>query len=59
MIKNIGDNYWIYSLKIIKTAKKKSLVLEYGLSNAIFEPLNHVFAFQNLKIFLQIVFKTN
>jgi hypothetical protein len=59
MIKNIRDNYRIYGLKIIKITKKKSLVLDYGLSSTIFEPLNHVFAFQNLKIFLQIVFETN
>jgi hypothetical protein len=43
MIKSIGDNYKIYGLIIIKTTKKSSLVLDYGLSNAIFEPPNHAF----------------
>jgi hypothetical protein len=42
MIKNIGDNYRTYGLIIVKTAKNL-LVLNYGLSNAIFEPLNHAF----------------
>jgi hypothetical protein len=45
MIKIIGDNYRIYGLIIIKIAKK-SLVLDYGLSNATFETPNHVFALQ-------------
>jgi hypothetical protein len=43
MIKSIGDNYRIYGLIILKIAKK-SLVLDYGLSNATFETPNHVFA---------------
>jgi hypothetical protein len=43
MIKIIGDNYKIYDLIIVKIAKK-SRVLDCGLSNAIFETLNHVFA---------------
>ncbi len=43
MIKNIGDNYRIYGLIIVKIAKK-SLVLNYGLSNATFERPNHAFA---------------
>jgi hypothetical protein len=42
MIKIIGDHYKIYGLIIIKTTKK-SLVLDYGLSNVTFEPPNHVF----------------
>jgi hypothetical protein len=42
MIKNIGDNYRIYGLIIVKTAKKL-LVLNYGLSNATFETPTHVF----------------
>jgi hypothetical protein len=43
MIKNIGDNYKVYDLIIVKIAKK-SLVLDYGLSNATFETPNHAFA---------------
>jgi hypothetical protein len=43
MIKNIRDNCRIYGLIIVKTAKK-SLVLDYGLSNATFETPNHAFA---------------
>jgi len=43
MIKSIGDNFKIYGLTIIKIVKK-SLVLDYGLSNATFETPNHVFA---------------
>jgi len=43
MIKNIGDNYRIYGLIIVKITKK-SLVLDYRLSNAIFETPNHAFA---------------
>jgi hypothetical protein len=38
MIKSIGDNYRIYGLLIVKTVKK-SLMLDYGLSNATFENL--------------------
>jgi hypothetical protein len=41
MIKNIGDNYKIYGLIIVKTAKK-SLMLDYRFSNATFETTNHV-----------------
>jgi hypothetical protein len=47
MIKNIGDNYRIYGLIIVKTTKK-SLVLDYGLSNATFETPNHAFALLKL-----------
>jgi len=43
MIKSIGDNYRIYGMIIVKTTKK-SLVLDYGLLNAIFETPNHAFA---------------
>jgi hypothetical protein len=43
MIKNIGDNYRIYGLITVKIVKK-SIMLDYGLSNAIFEPPNHAFA---------------
>jgi hypothetical protein len=43
MIKSIRDNYRIYGLIIIKTSKK-SLMLDYGFSNATFETPNHVFA---------------
>jgi hypothetical protein len=42
MIKNTGDNYKIYGLIIVKIAKK-SLMLDYGLSNATFETPNHTF----------------
>jgi hypothetical protein len=42
MIKSIGHNYRIYGLIIVKIVKK-SLVLDYGLSNAIFETPNHPF----------------
>jgi len=42
MIKNIGDNYKIYGLIIFETIKKL-LMLEYGISNATFEPPNHAF----------------
>jgi hypothetical protein len=45
MIKIIGDNYRIYCLIL-----KKSLLLDYGLSNATFEPLNHAFTPQQLSI---------
>ncbi len=48
MIKNIGVNYRIYGLIIIKTTKK-SLMLDYGLSNTTFEPLNHAFAPRHFK----------
>jgi len=40
MIKNIGDNYRIYGLIIVKN-EKKLLVLDYGLSNATFETPKH------------------
>jgi hypothetical protein len=43
MIKSIGDNYRIYGLIIVKTAKKL-VVLDYGLSNATFNTPNHGFA---------------
>jgi hypothetical protein len=43
MIKNIGDNYRIYGLIIVKIIKKL-LVLDYGLSNVTFEIPNHAFA---------------
>jgi hypothetical protein len=43
MIESIGDNYRIYGLIIVKTAKK-SLVFNYGLSNSTFETTNHAFA---------------
>jgi len=39
MIKSIGDNY---RFQIVKTTKK-SLELDYGLSNATFELPNHAF----------------
>ncbi len=44
MIKNIGDNYRIYGLIIVKIAKK----IISGLSNATFETPNHVLP--NVKI---------
>jgi len=50
MIKCIGDNYRICGLKIVKTTKK-SLVLDYGLSNATFDTPNHAF----VTIFISIV----
>jgi hypothetical protein len=40
MIKSTWVNYRIYGLIIVKITKK-SLVLDYGLSNATFEPTNH------------------
>jgi hypothetical protein len=43
MIKNIGDNYRIYGLIIVKITKKL-LMLIFGLSNATFETPNHAFA---------------
>jgi hypothetical protein len=43
MIKNITDNYRIYSLIIVKIAKIIASVRLNGLSNATFEPPNHVF----------------
>jgi hypothetical protein len=42
MIKNIKDNSIIYGLIIVKT-NYFLLVLDYGLSNATFEPPNHAF----------------
>jgi len=45
MTKSIGKNNTIYGLIIIKIAKK-SLVLDYGLSNVTFETLNHVFSLE-------------
>jgi hypothetical protein len=49
MIKNIGDNYRIYGLIIVKIVKK-SIVLNYGLSNATFEKPNLAFTqtYQNM-----------
>jgi hypothetical protein len=43
MIKSIGDNYRIYGSIILKKLQKKLLMLNYGLSNATFEPPNHAF----------------
>jgi len=43
MIKSIRDDYRIYGLKIVKTAKI-SLVLDYGLSNPTFETPNRAFS---------------
>jgi hypothetical protein len=40
MIKSIGDNYKIYGLIMVKTAKNL-LMLDYVFSNTTFEPLNH------------------
>jgi hypothetical protein len=51
MIKNIRHNYRIYGLIIVKTTKK-SLVLNYGLSNATFETPNHTFTL--LKLWQQL-----
>jgi hypothetical protein len=48
-MKIIGDNYKIYDLIIVKTAKK-SLVLDFGLSNATFETPNHAFALMIQKL---------
>jgi hypothetical protein len=42
MIKNIADNYRIYDLIIIKTAKKL-IMLNYKLYDASFETPNHAF----------------
>ncbi len=42
MVKSIGDNYRIYGLIIVKTAKK-SVMLDYKFSNASFETPNHAF----------------
>jgi hypothetical protein len=53
MIKRIEDNHRIYGLIIVKTAKK-SLVLDYGLSNVIFETTNHVFTHLHSFKFLNI-----
>jgi hypothetical protein len=46
MIKIIGDNYKIFCLIL----QKKSLLLDYGLSNATFEPPNRAFTPQQLLI---------
>jgi hypothetical protein len=43
MIKSTRDNDRIYGLIIVKTTKK-SILLNYGLSNATFETPNHAFA---------------
>jgi hypothetical protein len=48
MIKIIRDIYSIYGFIIIKITKR-SLVLDYGLSNAIVEPPNHVFTWKWIK----------
>jgi hypothetical protein len=42
MIKNIGDNYKIYGLIIVKISKR-SLVLDDALLNATFEKPNNAF----------------
>jgi hypothetical protein len=42
MSKSIEDNYRIYGLIIVKSAKKL-LVSDNGLSNATFETPNHAF----------------
>jgi hypothetical protein len=42
MIKSMGDNYRTYGLIIAKTTKKL-LILDYGISDATFEPPNHAF----------------
>jgi hypothetical protein len=42
MIENIGDNYRIYGLIIVKTVKQL-LVFDYELSNATFETPNRAF----------------
>ncbi len=49
MTKSIGDNYRTYGLIIVKIVKRKSLVLDYGHSNATFVPLDNAFTLQ-LKI---------
>jgi len=57
MIKSIGDNYRIYDLIIVKTILKKSLVLDYGFSNATFETPNHAFIhIETLYAFIYISF---
>ncbi len=43
MIIDIKNNCRIYSLIIVKSTKK-SLMLDYGFSNATFETPNHAFA---------------
>jgi len=45
MNKSIGENNTIYGLIIVKI-DKKSLVLDYGLSNVTFETPNHAFALE-------------
>ncbi len=54
MIKSIGDSYKIYGLIIVKIAKK-SLVLDYGFSNAISKTPNHAFALEADKPNLNLV----
>jgi hypothetical protein len=49
MIKNIGDNNRIYDLIMVKIAKK-SLMLNYGLSNTIYEKPTHAFALKAFKV---------
>jgi len=54
MIKSIGDSYKIYGLIIVKIAKK-SLMLDYGFSNAISKTPNHAFALEANKPNLNLV----
>jgi len=46
---NQGIIKGFYGLIIVKIVKK-SLMLDYGLSNAIFEPPNHVFTLKLLQV---------
>jgi hypothetical protein len=47
MIKSIGDDYSIYGLIIVKL-QFFLLMLDYGLSNATFEPLNYAFTLNTM-----------
>jgi hypothetical protein len=47
MIESIGDDYRIYGLIIVKL-QIVLLMLDYGLSNATFEPLNYAFTFNTM-----------
>jgi len=47
MIKKIRDNYRIYGLIIVETAKKL-ILLDYGLSNTTFKTFNHAFTQNDL-----------
>jgi len=49
MIIDIKNNCRIYSLIIVKSTKK-SLMLDYGFSNATFETPNHAFAHLSFEI---------